>query len=168
MINAGAYEHSRSEHWPNHPCEAPRQQQQSIVCRQILHAPEVARQGCIDGQLGTVAVVDEKQQHIKRGHVLAPNIKQGVTSIEVTMTARKVCSRPRWSENQPEKNLPDALPMAPIVMANAAVFALNPADRANGTSWLMTIVPAVVPSAYAIQSARKTGLRSTCRVGTSP
>ena len=59
------------------------------------------------------------------------------------MTARKVCRRPRWSDNQPEKNLPDALPMAPIVRANAAVFALRPADRAKGTSWLMTMVPAV-------------------------
>ena len=63
------------------------------------------------------------------------------------MMARKVCRRPRWSDIQPEKNLPDALPMAPMVMANAAVFALKPADRAKGTSWLMTMVPAVVPSA---------------------
>jgi len=83
------------------------------------------------------------------------------------MTARKVCRRPRWSDNQPEKNLPDALPMAPIVIANAAVLALHPANRAKGTSWLITMVPAVVPRAYAIQSATKTGLRSTCGVGWS-
>ncbi len=57
--------------------------------------------------------------------------------------------------------------MAPIVMANAAVLALKPADRAKGTSWLITMVPAVQPSAYATQSARKTGLRSTLDVGTS-
>ncbi len=37
--------------------------------------------------------------------------------------------------------------MAPIVIANAAFCALKPDARANGTSWLMTIVPAVVPSA---------------------
>ena len=65
---------------------------------------------------------------------------------------RRVNNRPKWSDIQPEKNLPKALPIAPTVMANAAVCAFMPEARANGTSWLITIVPAVVPRAYANQS----------------
>jgi hypothetical protein len=83
--------------------------------------------------------------------------------MEVAMTARKVCRRPRWSENQPEKNLPEALPMAPIVTAKAASLRAQPADRAKGTSWLMTMVPAVVPSAYAIHSAERPGFAASAR-----
>ena len=47
---------------------------------------------------------------------------------------------------------PDALPTAPTEIANAATCALKPDSRAKGTSWLITIVPAVVPSAYAIHN----------------
>ena len=42
--------------------------------------------------------------------------------------------------------------MAPTVIASAAAEVVRPDARANGTSWLITIVPAVVPSAYAIHS----------------
>src|SRR5262245_45627569 len=50
--------------------------------------------------------------------------------------------------------------MAPTVSANAATAALWPDARANGINWLMTIVPAVVPSMYASQSFQNVGVRT--------
>ena len=42
----------------------------------------------------------------------------------------------------------------------AAIATERPALRANGTSWLITIVPAVVPRQYAIQRAQKVCMRT--------
>ena len=69
-----------------------------------------------------------------------------------TMT-RSVVTRPSASDSHPDRILPPALPAAVTGSASVAMAAARPALRANGTSWLMVICPAVVPSAYAIQSA---------------
>ena len=63
---------------------------------------------------------------------------------------RRVVSRPRVSDNQPERIRPPAFPTAPTVIANVAAAAVSPADRAKGTSWLIVIKPAVVPRQKAI------------------
>ena len=39
--------------------------------------------------------------------------------MDVVMTTRNVARRPKWSDIQPEKNLPLALPMAPIVQSTS-------------------------------------------------
>ena len=61
-----------------------------------------------------------------------------------------VRTRPSESEIQPDRIRPPALPKAPTVIAKVATVALMPALRANGTSWLMVIRPAVVPRQNAI------------------
>jgi hypothetical protein len=65
--------------------------------------------------------------------------------------ARKTMIRPARSDIQPENVRPIALPQAPItrVIAESAPPAM-PTLLAKGTTWLMTISPAEVPSAYAI------------------
>ena len=62
---------------------------------------------------------------------------------------RNVVSRPSVSDSHPERIRPPALPTAPTVIANVAAAAVSPAERANGTNWLMVIKPAVVPRQYA-------------------
>ena len=63
----------------------------------------------------------------------------------------------------PDSTRPVALPTAPTVSANAATAAEWPAARANGTSWLITIVPAVVPRQYAIHNAQNVCVRTMSR-----
>jgi len=53
------------------------------------------------------------------------------------------------------------------VSAKAATAAVCPALRANGISWLITMVPAVVPRQYATQRAQKVGMRSIMEAWTS-
>ena len=77
----------------------------------------------------------------------------GIATADARTITRSVVSRPSVSDSQPDKMRPPALPTAPTVIANVAAAADKPAERANGTSWLMVIRPAVVPRQYASQSA---------------
>src|SRR5262245_292599 len=80
---------------------------------------------------------------------------------------RSVFSRPAKSDIHPDKTRPEALPIAPTVSANAAAAAECPALRANGTSWLMIIVPAVVPRQNAIHRIQNVRVRTISEAGTS-
>jgi len=60
---------------------------------------------------------------------------------------RNVVTRPSASESHPDRMRPPAFPAAEIGSASVATAAPSPALRANGTSWLMVIWPAVAPSA---------------------
>ena len=69
-------------------------------------------------------------------------IGQSAATERVRTMIRSVVMRPTASESQPDKMRPPAFPQAPM---RRAVAAATPALRANGTSWLMVIWPAVVP-----------------------
>ena len=75
----------------------------------------------------------------------------GMATAEMPIMRRRTLRRPRASDIQPDRIRPEALPAAPMksviaARASPGIFML----LANGTSWLMTIRPANVPSAYAI------------------
>src|SRR5438309_915342 len=71
---------------------------------------------------------------------------------------RSVVSRPSVSDIHPDRMRPPALPNAPTVMANVATVAVIPAFRANGTSWLIVIRPAVVPRQKPTQRQENVGV----------
>ncbi len=71
--------------------------------------------------------------------------------MEMPIIKRNTLMRPRWSDIQPERIRPEALPTAPTTRPREASMVLGmPTLLAKGTSWLMTIRPAVQPRAYAI------------------
>ena len=74
----------------------------------------------------------------------------GIATMEMPIIRRNTLMRPRWSDIQPERMRPEALPTAPTTRPKAASVVLGmPTLLAKGTSWLMTIRPAAQPSAYA-------------------
>ena len=75
-----------------------------------------------------------------------------MATADASTMMRSVVRRPSASDNQPDRIRPPALPAAVTGSASVAAAAPSPALRANGTSWLIVIWPAVAPRQYAIQS----------------
>ncbi len=74
----------------------------------------------------------------------------GMATMEMPIIRRNTLMRPRWSDIQPERMRPEALPTAPTTKPYAARVVLGmPTLLAKGTNWLMTIRPAAQPNAYA-------------------
>src|SRR5208282_2296317 len=87
--------------------------------------------------------------------------RMGMATMEIPIIRRSTLMRPRWSDIQPDRIRPLALPAAPTTRPKAARVVLGiPTLLAKGTSWLMTIRPAAVPHAYAIHMKYIVGVRS--------
>ena len=83
-----------------------------------------------------------------------------MATAEMPIMRRRTLRRPSASDIHPEKIRPEAFPAAPMTSVIAASASLGIFMLlAKGTSWLMTMRPAEVPSAYAIHMKYAAGVR---------
>ena len=70
---------------------------------------------------------------------------------ETTTIRRKMLSRPKMSDIQPDRIRPLTFPSEPATKPMSTTLPI-PACVPNGTSWLMSPSPAIDPKKYATQS----------------